>query len=237
MNIPLSTEEIPVVASFVCISLRRDLADFARFSSKFNENYLNIFEEKIKIVNEVVSGKIYTQELVKITSDMRGAMSELRPMLNKVEGYVKMAGKNLTTTVSGFGISEVRKPLNRGNVEKTLKSLGDMFYNIEVNRSILSEQGFNAETENQLREIRDKISRLNQMQNQIISQRAIAVEDNATTFNALWEVVSETLIAGRSLYKGVDAARMKDYTITELKKRVKHIVKKEDDEEAEEEKK
>jgi hypothetical protein len=221
MKIDVSIENLPVAADFVSESLQRDLADFSAYSPKFNDDYLIVFKEKIAAVKSVVAGKIFTKELSKATADLKDALGKLRPMLNKIEGYAKMAGKSLTTTVTGFGISAVRQPLNRGNVEGVTKALGDLFHSIENNRNVLSEQGLSDETVNALRNAHEEIGRLNKLQNQIVSRRAIAVEENTAVFGDLWETLSETLTAGRSLYKGVDAARIKDYTLAELKKRMK----------------
>ncbi|MDR0603803.1 MAG: hypothetical protein LBG80_05815 [Bacteroidales bacterium] len=220
MKLPLSIEALSVVASFLKVSLERDMLNFSAYSNKFDNNYLIVLEDKIKAVSEIVSGKIYTQELAKTTSELKDAMSEVRPILNKIEGYVKMSGKKLTTKVSGFGISAVRHPLNRSNVEGVIQTLGDVLHNIEVNRAVLSEQGMNNEIETTLSGIRDKINNLNNLQNQIISQRAIAVEENAAVFDDLCTTIKEILIAGQSLYKGTDKARIKDYTLSNLKKRV-----------------
>jgi hypothetical protein len=217
----VSIEDLPVVADFVIVCLKRDLADFSAYSPKFDERYLDVFAGKTATVKSVIAGKIFTKELSKVTINLKDAVSELRPKLNKIEGYVKMAGKSLSTTVAGFGISAVRQTANRGNVEGVTKALGDLLHSIENNRNMLSEQGLSDETVNALRNARDEIERLNNLQNQVISQRAIAVEENAAVFDDLWETISETLTAGRSLYKGIDVARIKDYTLTELKKRTK----------------
>ncbi|MDR1879039.1 MAG: hypothetical protein LBQ64_05690 [Bacteroidales bacterium] len=217
----VSIEDLPVIADFVIVSLRRDLANFSTYSPKFNDSYLDVFEGKIAKVKSVIAGKIFTKELSKVTINLKDAVGELRPKLNKIEGYVKMADKSLSTTIVGFGISAVRQPLNRGNVEGVTKTLGDLLHIIENNRNVLSEQGLSDEMVNVLRNAREEIERLNNLQNQIISQRAIAVEENSAVFDDLWKTISETLTAGRSLYKGVDAARIKDYTLTELEKKLK----------------
>jgi hypothetical protein len=221
MKMNINIEDLPVTADFLTVSLRRDLPAFSAYSHKFDEAYLNALEEKTLVVKSVIAGKIFTKELAKVTINLKDALGELRPALNKIEGYVKMAGKGLTTTVAGFGISAVRQPLNRGNVEGVAKALGDLLHSIENNRNVLLEQGLNDETVDALRNAREEIERLNKLQNKIISQRAIAVEENAAVFANLRETISEILTAGRSLYKGVDAARLKDYTLTELKKRMK----------------
>ncbi|MDR2407274.1 MAG: hypothetical protein LBE13_04065 [Bacteroidales bacterium] len=231
MKLPLRIEAVPAVGSFLKVSLERDIQDFLAYSNKFDNNYIVGFDNKIKAAHEVVSGKIYTKELAKTTSELKSTMSEVRPVLNKIEGYVKMSGKQLTTTVSGFGISAARYSLNRGNAEGLIQALGDLLHNIDVNRAVLSEQGLSKEIEVTLSDMREKINSLNTLQNQIISQRAIAVEENAAVFDDLCSTMKEILTAGQSLYKGVDKARMKDYTLSNLKKRVQYTPHKGDKEE------
>jgi hypothetical protein len=220
MKLPLKIEEVSVVGGFLKNNVNRDMADFAAYSSKFNDKYLVILDDKIKAVNEVVSGKIYTKELSKTTSELKETMLNLRPVLNKIEGYVKLSGKQLTTTGQGFGIGVVRQQLNRGNAEGVIQALGDVLHNIEVNRAILSEQGLNKEIEITLSDMRNKIVSLNNLQNQIVSQRAISVEANTAVFDDLCTTIKEILTVGQSLYKGVDKARVKDYTLSNLKKRM-----------------
>jgi hypothetical protein len=231
MKLPLKIETVPVVGDFLKVSLERDMADFSAYSSKFNNNYVGDLSIKIRAAHDVVSGKIYTKELAKTTSELKDTMLGVRPILNKIEGYVKMSGKQLTTTVSGFGISAVRSSLNKGNAEGLIQTIGDVLHNIDVNRAVLSEQGLNKETEVALHDLRDKITNLNNLQNQIISQRAIAVKENEAIFDDLCTTIKEILTVGQSLYKGVDKARIKDYTLSNLKKRVQYTSHKGDKEE------
>jgi hypothetical protein len=56
-------EELPVVCRYALSCVRRDLSDFTAFSPVFNEDYLNGFQTKINLVDELVSPKIETDEL------------------------------------------------------------------------------------------------------------------------------------------------------------------------------
>jgi hypothetical protein len=41
-------------------------------------------------------------------------------------------------------------------------------------------------------------------------------------FNDLWKTLSPVFETGKALYRGVDEAKLKDYTVTQLVKRIDH---------------
>ncbi|MDR2139304.1 MAG: hypothetical protein LBP50_07140, partial [Tannerella sp.] len=64
------------------------------------------------------------------------------------------------------------------------------------------------------------IDALNVKQNELESRRNRATEEDIDVFNDLWLALQPVLETGRALYRGVDAAKLKDYTIAQLKKRL-----------------
>jgi hypothetical protein len=213
-------EELPVITGFVVDSLERDLNDFSAFSPKFNTAYLGELKSKLLGIELIFTGKKFTAELKKVTSNLNEVVASLRPRLNQIEGYVKLAGSALTTETSGFGVSAVRKPLNRGNVEGILAASNLLLHNIAINEHKLAEQGLSPDTTRAFLRLVTTIDSLNREQNRLAGQRAVEIEMHLEQFNDLWEMLSEVLVVGRSLYKGVDSVRLKDYTMAWLRKRV-----------------
>ena len=58
---------------------------------------------------------------------------------------------------------------------------------------------------------------------EIFSNRALIVQDNIGFFNELYKTLTMILTAGKILYQKKDPAKVKEYTFSELKKRVSRM--------------
>ena len=61
-------------------------------------------------------------------------------------------------------------------------------------------------------------------QSEITSRRRIITQDNAGKLNDYYAELTDILTTGKSLYRHSDAAKIKDYTFSELLKRVRVTV-------------
>lgn len=64
------------------------------------------------------------------------------------------------------------------------------------------------------------------MQYQILTHRKALVQSNVGILNDLNSQLMEILRFGKILYQGKDAVKQQEYTLSELKKRVRRISKK-----------
>ncbi|MDR0843669.1 MAG: hypothetical protein LBN71_00470 [Tannerella sp.] len=72
----------------------------------------------------------------------------------------------------------------------------------------------------------EKINALNVKQNELESVRNRLTKESIEIFNDLWKLLQPVFETGKALYRGVDAARLKDYTLSQLLKRINHQRKK-----------
>jgi hypothetical protein len=65
-----------------------------------------------------------------------------------------------------------------------------------------------------------QIESLNIRQNDLIRERNRLTEKNTNLFNDLWKSLQPVLNTAKAIYRGVDAVKLKDYTVTQLVKRI-----------------
>jgi hypothetical protein len=65
-----------------------------------------------------------------------------------------------------------------------------------------------------------EIGKLNVKQNALLSKRNSLTVENIDKFNDLWSNLKLIMSTAKAIYRGVNEAKLKDYTITHLKKRV-----------------
>ena len=98
-------EELSVVCRNALVYIKRDLADFAGFSPIFNDDYLNRFDAKINLVDELVLPKTETVELKKITKRLYQTMDDLLEPVGKIRGYLLLTKKTIDVSAKDFGLT------------------------------------------------------------------------------------------------------------------------------------
>jgi hypothetical protein len=218
-------EELPVLCRFSAISLRRDLNDFTAYSPKLSAAYLTAYESGIAKVEELLSPASETAEMKKITDRIHSGMIVLQDYVNHLGGYLEMAGSSIDLSAADFGLSELRKGINNNDPEKVLDRLRDVNKNVEKYKAALSEQGFTDTLRNKMVEVYTSLNADRQLQYQILTNRKALVQSNVGTLNDLNNQLTEVLRIGKILYRGKDAVKLQEYTLSELKKRVRRISK------------
>lgn len=213
-------EELPVIAGFVADSLTADLSTFGEFSPMFDEAYVAGIRTKRAYCLELESSNITIQKLKKVTAALVERENGLRPVLNKVEAYVKLAGSGLDVSADSFGIKALRTAISHGNDEGTIAGLQTLLKNINRNLAVLQAKGLQQATVNELSTAVTDIDTMNNEQNTLANERNQNTAANMKDYNELWDLLSPVLDTGRSLFRGVDDVKLKEYTMTALVKRV-----------------
>lgn len=214
-------EELPVICKFSAFSLKRDLLDFTAYSPRFTEAYITDFETKITTTIDLIEPKSETVELKTITERLHNTIDGLVGPANYLTGYINMADKQQIISASDFGIASLRKGISSKDVENVIKSLHTVNANVVKYKALLTDQGLKEELITRFVNDAVSIAADKQSQYEIISNRRNIVQNNTGTFNLLYDQLSEIMATGKILYKGIDAAKLQDYTFTELKKRVR----------------
>jgi len=225
-NFPGKVEELFFIVEFVLQSFDRDVDDFVKYSSMFEGDTQGIVREKLTKCKNVVFSSSVAKQLKAATERLKSTMTGIRKPLNIVEGYLRLAENKLDISIKDMGLSEVRKKINNGNVEGVIISLHNFIESIERNMGVLEEVGMSDDRVRDLRTIVNKLNQINLEQNELIGQRNSLTAENLKMFNDLWSSIQPTIKTGVALYRGTDPIKLKDYTITQLVKRMNNEKKK-----------
>lgn len=218
-------EELIPICKYAAFSLKRDLNDFTAYSPKINDAYVAAFEEKIGEVSEVLNPKIETIMLKSITAELYEAMTGLIDPINKVGGYLKLAGASVPVSAKDFGLPMLRKKANAKDAEGVVQGCKLVHANLLHYKAQLAEQGLTDVLIAVFETTAATVAEKNQKQYEIISSRKNIVQNNLNLFNELFLQLSEICEIGKILYKGKDALKLREYTFTELKKNVRTVAK------------
>jgi hypothetical protein len=213
-------EDLPVIGEFVLNSLRRDIADFNDFSSMFTPDFLKTIEMKINSCKGFISSSGITKELKKVTQDLYYKSNILRLKINMLEGYFKLGANDLDVLVEDVGFKSVRNNITRHNTEGVLSNMQMIMTIVERNQSVLKSKGLKPKMIKNIEEQIHEINELNMIQNEMISKRNRLTEKNIGMFNDLWTSLQPVLKTAKAIYRGVDEAKLKDYTVAQLVKRI-----------------
>ena len=214
-------EELVVICDYVQTSFERDLADFTAFAPKFNQQYLADFKSKNEAMNQIIFPQEKTKELKTVTARLYGNMDKLVDLLNRLDGYIKLAKNAVPISATDFGITVLKQKIHSRDAEGTLKSLQLVNSNIEKYKSELIAQGLPTAAITELNKAFATIDNDNQKQYEIVSTRRILTSENINSLNILHEQIMEICEIGKMLYKKAQSAKLPDYTFTYLKKKVR----------------
>lgn len=224
-NFNCRNEELAMICRFSSYSLKRDLADFSAYSPKFCEEYVTGYETTISLVEELVSPKMETAEMKKITDHMVSTMTDLLSPIQYLKGYLVMANGCINLSAADFGLIDLRKGITALDPEKVIDRLRDVNKNVAKYKEILTEQGLTDLLQAKFTHACKSIVADRNRQYEMFSSRKAIVQGNLETLNSLYGQLQEICRVGKILYKGVDLVKQQEYTFSELKKRVRRISK------------
>lgn len=216
-------EEEPTLAKFLIDSLEHDLADFSNEYPEMDADYLSDFRKKRGQVLELLHPKKITTDLKRVTKRMEKNMRAIRPHLNKLEISARLADKNeeLTMDYKDFGIAEVRAAISNKDAERFDGAMGLIKQNITQQYSALTAHGYTDAKRDALYNVWDKVNEDNARQNLLLDERDELAEANINVFNELWDIMTEVCAAGKSIYSFTSPSKTDEYTIEQLKNRIR----------------
>jgi hypothetical protein len=215
------SEELPVVCRFGAISLERDLNDFTTYSPMFDAPYLAAFKAKIEVVQELVQPQSETVELKVITERIYQTLDDLISPINHLEGYLKLAGKQVPVSSADFGLVQLRKSVRVRDVENVLKQLHTVGENINKYKTVLMAKGLTEALIAKFAEVAKPLAADKDKKYTLVSNRAAIVQNNRGLLNELGDQLAEICRIGKVLYGQTDQAKLKDYTFAQMLKQVK----------------
>ena len=131
----------------------------------------------------------------------------------------------LKLSPSDFGLTDLRKGINKKDAESVIKNLHTVNTNIMKYKEILTPQGLGDALIVRFETAYTTIAADKQTKYEITSNRKSIVQNNLSLLNGLNDQLSEILKIGKILYKPGDEAKMKEYTFTQMMKQVRRSSK------------
>lgn len=212
-------EELPVMAALLLSSFERDQDDFVSYSPKYGPEFIESYSELLGQLDTIAIPQTLRADQKNITRLMHETADSLRPLISKIEGYIKQSN-TLRASIDDFGISALRKDINSKNYEGIqfyLKVLRQMLVN---NSGALSEEGLPADTVETLTGILQTIQANDIQQDQKMGEHKELVNVNIELYNELWDKMYSLMDIGKRLYKQEKTYKLDDYTMASLKAKV-----------------
>jgi len=214
-------EELPVVCGFGAISLARDLSDFTAYSPLFDAPYLTAFKTKIDAVAELVQPLSETVGLKVITERMYQTLDGLIVPMNRLSGYLNLAGTGVPVSSDDFGLVQLRKSVRSRDVENVLTLLHTVDGNIRKYKKALTAKGLTEELIARFTAAGKQLADDKNRKYALVSNRAAMVQKNMGLLNDLYDQLTEICRIGKILYKQTDPAKLKDYTFAKMMNQVR----------------
>jgi hypothetical protein len=225
LKITCRIEELSVIGRFLVDSMNAGLVDFTAFSPGFNAAYITNANAKLTAIEALINPKQLTAELKVITLRVYGYKDALKSKIDFLEGYIKRA-TGLTIGAKDFGIHEVRKANNKGDVEGLIGALAFLLTNVTNNMAALVAKGYTPAQHTALTTLKTNLSNDNAAQNTKINDRNNRVIANYGLLNDFWLICTDISDAGKRIYKSSASNKVNDFTIAELKRRIRQEQKK-----------
>jgi len=213
-------EDVPVIAGFVFASFEKDKADFVKYSPVFGDSFMTNARAKQTECYDIVRSVDVLKYQKAVKNQLEKGINDLRLELNKVEGYLKLANSSLDIQLPDFKLKAIRTAISDSNVEKIILEGRSLINSMKRNEPALQAKGLSADALISLTTLISEIEVLNTNHNSKKNERSRAADDSIKTFNELWDITGTILDAGRALYRGVDEVKLREYTLSNLLKRV-----------------
>ncbi len=221
-------EELIVISEYVVIALQRDLTDFTAYAPIFDQKYLDSFKSQIAAMRKIVFPLEMTKELKMTTANLYNSMNQLYDSLLRLEGYLKLAKKEIPMSATDFGIVPLKQKIRKRDAEGLLQNLQLLISNIGKYKEPLIKQGLSEASIDQFKKAFEQIDNGNNKQFEIVSSRRLLAAENMNTLNTLYAQLMEICGIGKILYRKFKPEKRSNYIFADLMKSVRLTVNKED---------
>ena len=213
-------EDLNGMGGYLAQRVRADMAVFAAFSGEFSEVFVNNLTALIARSSGLVASDKLTKEVTTVTNRIKALIKQVQLDANKMEVYFKMADGQMTVSADSMGLQKLRESIRSGGSEGVVQSVRQLLIGVNQNLAVLQSKGLKPDLLNKLRQQADELETLGNDQNFKITERNSHTDDNNIVYNELWDQIVLITDTGKALYRGVDATKVDDYTITSILKRI-----------------
>jgi hypothetical protein len=214
------TKYVPIIGEFIVNSAENDIDDFRAYSSMFSIDYFAAIRSKIEVCNELIEASALSKELTFVTQQLRDKAKKFRLDVNALDRYLKLGSETLDIAVEDIGLKNVRTDISRGNVEGLVSKMQAALIIVKRNLPALKAIGMKQTFLDEIKTHLHEINALNEKQNMLTSKRNRLTIENIEKFNDLWNSLKLIMSTAKLIYQDVNEAKLKDYTIAQLKTRI-----------------
>jgi len=200
--------------------MRADLAQFIEFSDTFSEDFSNRLKTLIGVCSQLSSSGALTKEVTTVTYRIKVLIKQVQLDANKMEMYFKMADGQMTVSADSMGLQKLRDSIHNGGSEGVVQSVRQLLIVVNQNMGVLQSKGLKPDLLNKLQQQADELETLGNDQNFKMTERNSHTDDNNLVYNELWDQIVLITDTGKALYRGVDATKVDDYTVTSILQRI-----------------
>lgn len=214
-------EEVAPLARLLRAHYVADEADFVDLlPDEYDKRFLPDFDARLQAVEAAGSQRSAAARSQLLGQQVQTTMGQLPVMLNRLEARVRRA-QHLTVPAKSFGLKAVRDAAKADDVERLELALKTLLQNLDDNVAALAAKGHKPEETEQLRTLRQALAAGSTAQDVAQTSQQEVTQQNTRVLNELYRLLQELMADGKSLYRGVDKAKVKNYTLAQLLKRVR----------------
>lgn len=204
------SEELLPLSKFTLFSLKRDIAEFSAFSTKFNDEYVTQTEAMINNVENLLEPQA---EVCCFIDDLPndGCATKGMPTLDATYGRLSETFKNVPQIIAaGFGITALRRSIDNSDFEGVIAGMKILVTNVQNQLKPLLDSGMPDTVLPALQELLTSLAGNRQKQFEIRSKRTALIQDNMNMLNELYLRMTEIYSIGKVLYRTTDRKVMRN---------------------------
>ena len=223
MFIPFRFEEITTVVDIIIGRVTRDYDDFRNYSpTVFDAQFIPDLTALNDDVEAKTHTRVYLNQLKVFTANIRRDMELVKAKLWEMEGYIVLAKNELPIALKDFRIKDVRDKIHKHDVEGAMGKLDITMGQVDEHFTPIKAKGYTDAKRAEMTTLKVGINRANRDQELKKDEKEAAVKANEGIILELWEKASVVLDAGKRIYRYTNPDKAKEYTATEIKKRIRN---------------
>jgi hypothetical protein len=215
-------EDKPTIASFVEALLEADLPAFQAKFTKYLDPFATDYKNIIIFCKGIVATRFYVVQIKTLTKLMMTTAFSIRGDLDDIELMAQNAGNNLNMSWKDMGFKEVRSSLSDENLEGMAEAWTVLHSNITANDTPLTHEGLKPAQLNGLIAKLEQVDQMNVQQFKMKADKATAVAENHAKFDEMWNLTSNIVRAGKTIFRFTNPTRAKAYNLSKMLQDVRH---------------
>jgi hypothetical protein len=223
MYVPFRYEEITTVVAIIIGRLTRDYADFSRYSpAVFDTHFIPDLTAMNNDVESRTHTRAYLNQVKVFTENINRDMDLVKEKLWELEGYIVLAKNDLPIALKDFRLKDVREKMRNRDVEGAMGMLEITMGQVDEHIAPIKAKGYTDAKRAEMTALKNGINSANRDQELKKDEKEAAVRANEGIILALWEKASVALDAGKRIYRYTNPEKAKEYTASEIKKRIRN---------------